>query len=340
MTPTVTARRNSCALAQMAGFTLVELMIALVLGLVVVGAAIAVFLSNKQAYITNDALSEIQDNSRIAFELMARDIRDAGLTACGNIGRVANVLKNGPNNSGTDWYADFANAIHGYDNASTDPALSGLTSTGSPVSGTNSLQIIGAGTVGYSISSDSGSQFTLNASPDTPPSAGDLIVICDPTHASILQVTGASGSTLTYSGSATPGNCSTNLDYPTGCAGTGTPYTANSQLAELEATDWYIGNNAQSGTSLYRLRVVNVSGVPTPQAQEMVRDVTNLQIQYHVAGAAAFVSAGSVAAGAWSTVDGVQITLRLQSKSKTAGSNAQALQRTVSTVVTLRNRVQ
>ena len=56
------------------GFSLVELMIALVLGLMVIGGVTSVFLSNKQSFRTNTALSQVQENSRIAFELMARDI--------------------------------------------------------------------------------------------------------------------------------------------------------------------------------------------------------------------------------------------------------------------------
>src|SRR3546814_5610031 len=64
------------------GVTLIELMIALVLGLLVVAAAIGIFLSNKQVFRTSDNLSRMQENARIGFELMARDLRMAGASAC------------------------------------------------------------------------------------------------------------------------------------------------------------------------------------------------------------------------------------------------------------------
>src|SRR5579859_2062961 len=74
------------------GFTLVELMIAMLLGLIVIGGVVSIFAANQQSSYTNTALGEVESSSRAAFELMARDIRDAGLTGCGNNTRVANVV--------------------------------------------------------------------------------------------------------------------------------------------------------------------------------------------------------------------------------------------------------
>ena len=53
------------------GVTLVELMVALVLGLVVSGAALALFMTNKQVYTSSENLDRVQESSRTAFELMA-----------------------------------------------------------------------------------------------------------------------------------------------------------------------------------------------------------------------------------------------------------------------------
>ena len=92
------------------GFSLVELMIALVLGLLVVAGASSVLLSNKQSYKAGEALGRVQEGSRVAFELIARDVRGAALTGCGNSGRVANVITD----SGATWWADWDNAITGY----------------------------------------------------------------------------------------------------------------------------------------------------------------------------------------------------------------------------------
>lgn len=60
------------------GFTLIELMIALVLGLFLVAGVLYVFLSNTQTYRTNEALSRVQENGRFAIEFLTSDLRHAG----------------------------------------------------------------------------------------------------------------------------------------------------------------------------------------------------------------------------------------------------------------------
>ena len=60
------------------GFTLVELMVAMTLGLLIVLGVIQVMMSNQISYRTNDELSRIQENGRFALDLLANDIRMAG----------------------------------------------------------------------------------------------------------------------------------------------------------------------------------------------------------------------------------------------------------------------
>jgi len=64
------------------GFTLIELMIAMVLGLILVAGVIQIFISNKQAYRVTDAHSKLQDNARFALEVLSRDVRSAGFSGC------------------------------------------------------------------------------------------------------------------------------------------------------------------------------------------------------------------------------------------------------------------
>lgn len=60
------------------GFTLVELMIAMVIGLVLIGGVIVVFLSAQQAIAQAQAMSRVQENLRFASDFLVRDIRNAG----------------------------------------------------------------------------------------------------------------------------------------------------------------------------------------------------------------------------------------------------------------------
>jgi type IV pilus assembly protein PilW len=64
--------------SQAAGFTLVELMLAMAVGGIVMGAVMTSFLSQHRSYLVQDEVVEMQQNARVALELLTRDIRSAG----------------------------------------------------------------------------------------------------------------------------------------------------------------------------------------------------------------------------------------------------------------------
>lgn len=72
------APANVCAYGRSeCGFTLVELLISLSLGLLVILAATALLLSTKSGYVMQDAEVQIQETGRYALEIIARSIRQA-----------------------------------------------------------------------------------------------------------------------------------------------------------------------------------------------------------------------------------------------------------------------
>ena len=338
------ARRMGVRMMPAAGFTLIELMVAMLLGLIVIAGVSSVFLANQRTYRTNQALGEVQDNSRVAFELMARDIRGAGLNPCNNDGRMANVL----NNSGADWWADWANAVRGYGGGQGDPATGGGfgTGAGQRVAGTDSIQLLGAADAGMSVAEDKepAANFKLNDT-TTELQSGDIVIVCDPDHAVMVQISNYNNNNVTFvhnTGSAVyPGNCSKGLGYPSDCSsenGNLYQFGSNSQIAKLGAVDWYIGNNPDKGRSLYRVAIATGAdgavglGVP----QEMVRGVTDMSIGYHVAGGTSFDAASAITN--WAVVDAVQVNLELQSTDQRAGTDAKSLVRRFTATTTVRNR--
>ena len=68
--------------SKQSGVTLVELMVAMTLGLVILGSALQVFSANKQSFRLSQALARIQEDGRFAMQSMARDIRMAGYVGC------------------------------------------------------------------------------------------------------------------------------------------------------------------------------------------------------------------------------------------------------------------
>lgn len=334
------------------GFTLIELMVAMLLGLIVIGGVISVFLAGQQTYRSNEALGDVADGSRTAFEMLARDLRDAGLSGCDNSnGRIANVLSNT-----SLWYTDWGDALYGYDDASQDPVLSALPAgAGAPVAGTSSVHILSSVAANVTVtwsasSSSSGSPANLKISaPTTQLATGDIVMVCDYDHATIMQITKYTGNQVvvhdsTGGGGPSPGNCTKGVGYPALCTQNGNTYSFqnNGRIAVLTAVDWYIGTNPVNGESLYRVSVgYGASGPSVGTPQEMVRNVTDMQIRYLVPSATAFDTATNItAAGEWPTVDAAQVQLKVQSTYQLASVNGGVLSRWFTSTTTVRNRVQ
>lgn len=327
---------------QAAGFSLMELMVALVLGLIVAGAAIAIFSANRKTYAATESLGRTQEGVRTAFELMGRDLRAAGSTPCGNSrGTVANVLNSG----GTTWYS-WNNDLSGSNTAMADMPAS-LPGT---YAGGDMMEIHSGNVGGVAIDTTPanlpGNAFTLTtANHDF--HTGDLAMVCDSMRAGIFQITGGftnGNKTVNFSASGSaPGNASINLagcDSESPCSGEPmTSLQSGAVLSHLSSTRWYVGNNADGGTSLYQ----QTARESTPDApDEIVPNVTAMELRYLintnanfasdriVTPAAAYSDAAAVtAANAWNRVLAVRITLTFQDRSDRGDTVIRQLVQTV-----------
>lgn len=61
-----------------AGFTLVELMVALAVGSIIMAAVMTAFHSQHETYVAQGQVVEVQQNARVAMDMMVSDIRSAG----------------------------------------------------------------------------------------------------------------------------------------------------------------------------------------------------------------------------------------------------------------------
>ncbi|MEH6576686.1 MAG: PilW family protein [Amphritea sp.] len=64
---------------QQQGFSLIELMIASVIGLLLLSAVLATFISSSRTYRLQESMSRVQESGRFVLEMMSVDIREAGL---------------------------------------------------------------------------------------------------------------------------------------------------------------------------------------------------------------------------------------------------------------------
>jgi type IV pilus assembly protein PilW len=324
------------------GFSLVELMIAMVLGLVIIGGVISVMLANKRSYRSNQGMSQIQESARTAYELLARDIRQTGGTGCDNARRMSNAFA-----TGAEWWKTWF-TVRGYDGGQTDPAVTTGSGADLRVAGTDSLHLHSVDGGGFPVELHNATAGTIliNNAATTSFATDEQLLICDFDHAATFRATTYDGATSTLRYSLT-GNCSTGLGFPTTCdGGAGNVYTfpRNSWVGRLAAVDWYIGNNNRpedGGRSLYRERL-SPAGVVV--VEEMVSGVTDMQIRYGITASDTIVDSTTlVTAADWATVNSVFITLTISTSDINVSSdmtaNSGRIQRTFTYVITLRNRV-
>ena len=313
------------------GVTLVELMVALVLGLVVSGAALALFMTNKQVYTASENLDRLQEASRTAFELMARDVREADGNPCNNEITLVNGLKD---NATYAWWSNWGDGLHGYGGADAFPLDTPFgTAASDRVAGTPAIELWTAEATDIRVTTPMGSMSDDLAVSDTTGSgiaAGDILVICDPVHGTIFQATGVDPDTIQHQASGTPGNIDATLPPNV--------YTENAVISRLHPVRWYIGYNGRSDsdgnklTSLYRVTLTSGADA-TPDPDEILEGVTGMTLQYHVKGTADYADPPV----AWADVDAVLIGLNLASRDK-VGTDRQTLKREYEHVVAIRSR--
>ena len=73
---------NSKLTHRQAGISMVEILIALVISVFLLGGIVQVYLANKSTYRFTEALARVQENGRFATEFMVQDLRLAGFFGC------------------------------------------------------------------------------------------------------------------------------------------------------------------------------------------------------------------------------------------------------------------
>lgn len=98
------------------GFTLVEVMIAMAIGLVVVGGVSAVLVSSSSLYRASNNRARVQENSRFALGAMEEDVRMAGFMGCFNLNMYPNKYTNLAD-TGAGFESDYKTVIFGYESS-------------------------------------------------------------------------------------------------------------------------------------------------------------------------------------------------------------------------------
>ena len=277
------------SLAKQTGVGLIEIMIAMVLGLMLTAGITKVYITTKDTYNLSENLSRLQENARFAMDALTQDIRMAGFMPCRLTGNMSNTLNS------TETFFDFFNqSLIGYEGgvstfASGYPATG--TTPGDRVAGTDAVTILSGGSEIYKVvqHNPASANFKLNDLHTL--DDGDIILICDGTQSAITQVSNSNSSNVTIvhntGNSITPGNCVKDLGGSGDCTNQAAfaahSFGNESQVVKFEAVGYFIGvSSTGNSRSLYRrsLDVNNGTGVAGFVAEELLEGIENMQILY------------------------------------------------------------
>ncbi len=241
------------------GFTLIELMIAMLIGVFLMGGVIQIFLSAKQAYRLQENLSRLQENGRFAMDFITKDVRMAGFIGCSKtlpvpVGTVTELTKI----SGKDSIASNWNST--------------------AVCGGNNECIATTDAISFQYAKSCGGQLTasmLSSALNTSIKIGanscsinnnDRLLIADCATSDVFTATGTTNTTVNGKVTATDVKSTTVLSKP---------YLTDAELFRFESSlSYYIRKGAGDRPALWRF--------DGSVANELIEGIENMQILYGV----------------------------------------------------------
>lgn len=272
------------------GFSLVELMIATLIGLLLSYAIMEIYVAQTQIYKTTNSQDLIQNTENAIANLVTPVIRSAGFAGCSSVNTVVSNLNGGGSNpigslntnqtmitgyNGNDSTLNITqeNAANGSNadawTPSLDPTLVGAVEPSSDV-----LVVLGAIPGSFpagitTIAPGSSSLTTQNTSGITL-AAGQFGAVSDCVKTSIFQITEVSGTTISHaagSGSYANESASFAMNYQVG-----------SQFIPLQQTAFFIGQSQGGQSALMRAMLISGSW----SIQPLVPGVEVMKVQYGI----------------------------------------------------------
>jgi type IV pilus assembly protein PilW len=300
------------------GLSMVELMVAITIGLILSAGIIQIFANSKQTYRIEESLSRVQESGRLALDFIANDVRMASYWGCQpSPSNIQNDLAAGAG------YFDFAAA--------------GVTGTEGGAGAPDSLTVSGAdGTPGLVLQPNGGGgaysasvSTALQVITPNDLASGDIVLVSDCTGGDIFQVTGADPSAAGVVnhavGAGSPGNTSQ----------LSKAYQGDASIYYVHQITYTIKAGSDGQLALWR----SVNGAD----QEIVDDVTDLQILYgedmnNDRSVDRYVDANNVSN--FDNVYSVRVQLTVQTAAASTSVNAGSrITRNFSTTIAVRNRV-
>lgn len=273
------------------GFSIVELMVAITIGLFLLAGAVTIFSNSKRTYTETDDSSRMQESLRFAMDMIAQDIRMAGYFGCAYAVNPTN-LKN--NVAGSTLFDIGRGPFQGYDESaatkqwwpgpSTDSTIAG---GASPVIGSDAITIRHAGGPRWRVTAamaDASAAIAVNnvATDDCVTTAG-ATAACSST----TLVYGGKGTTIPQNRIVAASTCGTGDIFKATAAsstslthtGLGAAYGTDAMVSAVTFVRYFVGMN-NGEPALYR-EEPNAAGTGPTQTL-LLPGIENLQITYGV----------------------------------------------------------
>ncbi len=313
------------------GMTLIELMIALVLGLILIAGVIQIFIANRATYAFNEGLARIQEHGRFALDHIAHTTRMGGYVGCLRDITIHNNL-----NAQWNFRDDVRNGVQGFNAngtgvgqtfaaAAVNPAASPTPANWTPnlpaelnnlvIPGSDVLVVRSVSPLSTTLVPPFSSSAQLFVEDPAGFQLGDIAVVTDCQKASIFQITNITGVGFganvvhSNSGSVVPGNAGPQL---------GQSYGLGSELATLQATAFYIGVGTNGTPALFQFRLQRINdNLSQFVPEELVGGIDTMQVRYGLdtdnnGSVDVWQTADAIAATDWQLVASVEISLLIR----------------------------
>ena len=326
------------------GFSMVELMVAIVLALLLTGAVVSVFIGSRTAYQATAGVGDMADGGRFALNLIGESARSAGNLACDSAMSATSETLLGANT----FENNYGVGIEGFEAVGTTPpaalAQPAVPVPGAPANWTPNLTFTAATPGPLGVPVQGSDVLVLRSSvprvapvyttADVAPGANSVFVTPIPVAMTATQyaaIADCTKSVIFQVAAVAPGAPSAvtlNAGLPVG-------FSAGALVAPLTTTVYYIGTGSDGDSSLWRIEQVNGPGFGLPE--ELVPDVENMQVLYGIdpngtQTAAAYVTADQVGA---TNVVSIQVALLVASAPATKALPAAAPYNVLGTQVTV-----
>lgn len=267
------------------GLTLIEMMIAMLIGVFLMAGAVQIFSSAKQAYQLQENLSRLQENGRFAMDILTKDIRMSGFSGCSSkksANNIATPVSPSPNPATLPTATVTApivtpptagasigiNGAEGQDvttdvttnnwNSTAYPAACGTSPSNQCIAAADIISIQSANSCGGQLTATTtATQIQISANNTCKISANDVLIIsnCSTADIFVANNVNSNGTTITY-----------NTSTQNSSKGLSATYGTDAEILNAKLISYYIRKNGSGVSALYRVDNTKIaSGTTNPE---------------------------------------------------------------------------